>query len=375
MAFGSLLAVGALALLGIGGALAIVELRRRPAGAALPALPPLPAAPSQLPGVNPGPSPAAAAPAPLRPGGLQSIAQPQMASAEWAALAEHNPQLVKDIYTAAATLTPELQCYFGALLTVGVREFNLWVATVKDYRTVAANLKKQIDEKNKDNLAAGKAGEGVSVALATAINPVFGAVMALGIALTEVLFDQTLDKRDAVQIWESRLKSPDFLKMWEGSDAWRGLTLAGKTYPTLRRLKTEIDGDLIASRLPLPPNATKYYFTPTLEDFRELAKKAGLYSREYITAAYGFADTWPASAGDNYPVSALQIRAYSLGFMRGQVKGDSDQSDPWFLLGYQDGAAGLPSRVGTALQIWANGVLGEAEAAPIRTGPGAVGGL
>lgn len=289
----------------------------------------------------------------IRPGGSSRVSQPEIIDALWSLLADKSEAPLKMIVSELSAMTPELQCYVKAATTVAEKEYKIWMQSIQDYKDIARSIADDAQKRERENNAAF-----TTVIAAVNVIPGVGqkisAILALAYSLGKLLgsaLSKAIDGRNAIEIWDNRLKDLSFLKDWEGSDAWRGLKLS-RRYPTEGQLKRYVDGDLIASRLPSVPFATKYFFTPTLEDYQAVAKSAGLYSNAYIIAAYGFKDAW--TVNQDYPTTAWDIRQYSNGYSTGAAQTPSDNRDKWFIAGYEDAANGQKSRVGVDLQLWAN---------------------
>ncbi|WP_088740634.1 hypothetical protein [Haliangium sp. UPWRP_2] len=340
-------ALGALALLLFAGG----EAEPAPAEPRRPRKKTPPGKPAKPIPANPPPPAAMALSGPIEPIGSTKYTQPDIVAAAWASLADHDDRPIKDIAFEISRLTPELQTYTAAALESLKPEFAIWNDTLKDFAKYAGEQEAEArDRINKENAIIAAAG--------TVANyiPIYGQVISAIIGIIAALkkaFEDPAIASEIARIWKTRLTNLDFLKDWEGSDAIRGLKI-DRRYPPLRLLKLEIEGDLLASRLPLVPFGYKYYFVPRIDQFRRLGKQAGLYSNEYIKKIYGFSPAWILEKNDDWPVSAIEIWKYSLGYQVMPGEAGSDDSHPWFRIGYSDARAGKPFRVGTDLLIWAN---------------------
>lgn len=339
------LTLGALGLLAmVGGAEATPE-----------PVPRRPKEPQREPSESPDPTEQAARSKKIQPGGSSAVSQPEIINAVWALLADRNEAPLRGIVSELSQMPPELQCYLKAALSVAQQEYKIWMQSIQDYRDVARRIANDAKNREKETNAAFSTVI-AAVNVIPGVGQAISAILALGYALGKLLGESAVDGRNAIEIWNNRLKDLSFLKDWEGSDSWRGLKL-NRRYPTEGQLRRYVDGDLIASRLPNVAFATKYFFTPTLESYQAVAKSAKLYSNEYIIAAYGFNDAWTVNGDQEYPTTAWDIRKYANGYSAGAAQTPYEDRNHWFTIGYEDGHNGRPSRVGLDLQLWANNVI------------------
>ena len=291
----------------------------------------------------------------IMPGGSIATNQPVIINSLWSGVADKDEAAVSAIMAGLSSMTPELQCYAMAAAGKIKSEYQIWLKSISDFETIARQIDADVSAKQKQVDAIHSTGASL-LNLVPGVGQILSAVAALAIVLGKLAgpaLAKAAGGKSALEIWRNRLSDMSFLMDWEGSDAYKGLKLSQR-YPSEGFLKRSVNGDLIASRLPDVPFATKYYFTPTLSDYQAAAKAAGLYHASYLSAAYSIKDVWNGSEQDDNPTTAADIRQYLTGYDLGIAQSPYDNANPWFTVGYADAEARRPRRVGVDLQLWAD---------------------
>lgn len=283
-------------------------------------------------------------------GGAAGIAQAQIIGALWKVALEGDPSAVDDINLVAPQLSPELQVYFVAASQTLRQAF----AADQQFRQ---SFLHEFDEANKKFEEFERDADLGLGAFAAAVNviPIFGQAvsvltgLAIGIkrAILAGLPPEQRKLEDNAHIFRD----------WEGGDCLRGLHIQGNSNPSPKELQAQIDMDLIARRLPSVQRATQFDYTPTVQQFRSAAQKAGLYGEAYLRAAYGFSTVWNIEPGDAVPTTAYEINSYSYWYTWGKNGGTYTGASRWGQIGYEDATAGRPMRMSGDVLLWADALV------------------
>lgn len=318
------------------------------AAAAAPAAPAAPVPAGDGPARPPSPQPDSGSEA-IQIGTDTSEDQTRIIAAFWTCVSQGDDAAVRLLQTKLAALTPELQVYVvaaGQSAVDSYRNFLKWQEAFP-HELEAAN--QQADEIN-TKLNAGLGTIAAAVNVVPVAGQVLSAVLGLGIALKKAFAEGHVERNPDENL--------QLFRDWEGSDCLRGLHLGGvnPNDVTPQKLRSRIDADLIASRLPSVSFGHQFDYTPTIESFRTIAKSRGLYSNSYLKSIYGFENAYSIVGDDDIPTTAYDINNYVIGYAYGQQSGGEPFSSnvPWVNIGHQDAQAGKASRVGNDLAVWAD---------------------
>lgn len=354
----SLLAVGALALLGIGGAVLVSRLLedeftalrkalKLPADLQPPTAPP-PLPPSNTPAPAPAGSTTLPAPAPAKPLLPVLFSQAQIISALWQVAKSGNTTEVERIRENLDSLPTALAAYFVAAAAYVNQAFLIDLKFRAEF-TGKAREAQAAYEKQMNELDAGLGAAAGAVNVIPVAGPILSAFITLGIALRKAI-------QEALGPVTTRATDDNekIYKDWEGSNCRRGLHLDSSANPSQSFLIRAVDSDLIAGTLPTVPNAYQFEYTPTLGQFQKAALQLGLYSNENLKKVYGFAGpAWNVNPAEGVPTSAYDINRYITGYVVGQSGEAYTEENYWGKMGYLDARGGKPSRVAGDLSLWA----------------------